>query len=121
MVVVCGTLHVIHDRGVNANIPGLLRENGVLALPMDCYPILDEEDYGRRESEATVENIVDAAWRVKDEYELSDDWQYEVYGWLSENDCGEVENTDDQGGYPSDEALRKAFEALGFQQTELAV
>ncbi len=39
VVVVCGSLHVIHDRGVNANIPGLLRENGVLPLPMDCYPI----------------------------------------------------------------------------------
>ena len=38
-VVVSGSLHVIHDRAVNAGIPGLLRENGVLALPVDCYPI----------------------------------------------------------------------------------
>lgn len=39
VVLVCGSLHAIHDLGVNANIPGLLRENGVLALPMDCFPI----------------------------------------------------------------------------------
>ena len=84
------------------------------------YPILDEEDYSRREYEATVANIADAAWRLKDEFELSDGWQCEVYGWLSDNDSGAVENTDDQGGYPSEESLRAAFDALEFQQLELA-
>lgn len=92
-----------------------------LAEAMDCYPILDEEDYSRREYEATIENLADCAWRIKDEYELPDDWEYEVYGWLSDNDCGEIENADDQGGYPSEDALRRAFDALGFEQTELAV
>lgn len=87
-----------------------------LAEAMDGYPILDESDYSRRESESTIENIVDAAWRVKDDYELPEDWQYDVYYWLSENDCSEVENTDDQGGYPSEESLRAAFDALGFEQ-----
>jgi formylglycine-generating enzyme required for sulfatase activity len=31
---------------------------------------------------------------------------------------GEVENRDDQGGYPSEEAMREAFEALGFEKAE---
>ena len=39
VVVVCGMLHVIHDPCLNASIPRLLRENGVLALPMDCCSI----------------------------------------------------------------------------------
>ena len=39
MVLVCGTQHVIHDRAINANIPNLLRQNGALAIPMDCIPI----------------------------------------------------------------------------------
>lgn len=39
VVPVCGPLHVIHDPVINAGIPRLLRENGVLALPMDCYPL----------------------------------------------------------------------------------
>ncbi len=39
VVPVCGPLHVIHDPVVNAGVPRLLRENGVLALPMECYPI----------------------------------------------------------------------------------
>ena len=39
VIAVCGSLHVIHDLQVNAGIPRLLRDNGVLALPMDCFPI----------------------------------------------------------------------------------
>ena len=38
---------------------------------LDGYPILDEEDYSQRELEATLENISDAAWRVKHEYDLA--------------------------------------------------
>lgn len=79
---------------------------------MDQYPILDEEDFSNWEYEATVENIVDAAWRLRDEYELPDDWQYEVYGWLSDHECSEIECTGDQGGYPSEDSLRRAMDAL---------
>ncbi|MBI4516642.1 MAG: hypothetical protein HY699_12595 [Deltaproteobacteria bacterium] len=39
MVLLCGQLHVIHDPAVNATIPLLLRQNGALALPIDCFPI----------------------------------------------------------------------------------
>jgi activator of 2-hydroxyglutaryl-CoA dehydratase/predicted nucleotide-binding protein (sugar kinase/HSP70/actin superfamily) len=39
-VVVCGSLHVIHDPAINASIAPLLRQNGALAIPMDCYPIV---------------------------------------------------------------------------------
>ncbi len=37
-VLVCGSLHVIHDPVLNAKIPRLLRQNGALAVPADCYP-----------------------------------------------------------------------------------
>lgn len=76
------------------------------------YPILDEEDFSNREYEATVENIVDAAWRMRDDYELPENWQYEVYGWLSDHECHEIECCGDQGGYPSEESLRRAMDAL---------
>jgi activator of 2-hydroxyglutaryl-CoA dehydratase/predicted nucleotide-binding protein (sugar kinase/HSP70/actin superfamily) len=39
VVVVCGALHVLHDPSINAGVPEILRQNGVLALPMDCFPI----------------------------------------------------------------------------------
>ncbi len=41
MVLVCGPQHVIHEPLINSGIPNLFRENGVLALPMDCLPIGD--------------------------------------------------------------------------------
>ena len=79
---------------------------------MDQYPILDEENYSNREYEATVENIVEASWRMRGDYDLPENWQYEVYDWLSDHECHEIESTSDQGGYPSDESLRRAMEAL---------
>lgn len=89
-----------------------------LAEAMDCYPILDEEDYSNREYEATIEDITSSAWRLRGEYELPDDWEYEVYSWLSDNDCSEIENTDDQGGYPSEESIQRAFQELGYGNAE---
>jgi hypothetical protein len=75
---------------------------------------LDESDYSERELEATLENIEDAAWRLKNEFDLPEGWVWQVYDWLSENRSGEVDNTDDQGGYPSEAAMREAFDALNF-------
>jgi len=79
------------------------------------YPILDEEDYSNRELEATFDNLTDAAWRLKDEYELPQEWESDVYGWLSDKNCGAIENRDDQGGYPEQDELKAAFEELGYQ------
>ncbi len=86
-----------------------------LAQQLDGYPILDESDYSERELEATLDNIKDAAWRLKNDFDLPEDWECRVYGWLSDNLCGEIENRDDQGGYPSESALLEAFDALGFE------
>ncbi len=44
-VVLAGHLHVICDRASNANIPMLLRRNGAMAVPVDCYPV-DEDTPG---------------------------------------------------------------------------
>lgn len=84
------------------------------------YPVLDESDYSRREYEATLANIADAAWRLRDDYELPEDWEIEVYRWLSDNDPGAVESRDDRGGYPSEDQLRAAFEGLHYQELATA-
>lgn len=64
VVVVCGSLHVIHDATMNAGIPRLLRDNGVLALPMDCYPIPEHVHPMRRiywaESKRALRSVVAA-------------------------------------------------------------
>jgi len=76
------------------------------------YPVLDEEDYSNREYEATLENMRDTAWRLKREFDLPEGWEGEAYGWLSDNNCRAIENRDDQGGCPSEDELREAFESL---------
>ena len=89
-----------------------------LAERLADYPILDEEDYGRREYEATLENIADAAWGLKGDYDLPEGWECEVFSWLGEHRQRAVENRDDQGGYPEQSDLRDAFEAIGYERVE---
>ena len=89
-----------------------------LATALDDYPILDESDYSNREFEATLDNIKDAAWRLKNNFVLPEGWESEVYSWLSEHRSGEIENRDDLGGYPSEAGLRAAFEALGYEEQQ---
>ena len=110
------SIRVFKDGGVSEAFTAYHK----LAQRLADYPILDESDYSERELEATIENIADAAWRIKNDFELPQDWQWEVYQWLSDNLCGEVENTDDLGGYPSGSALLEAFDALRFKQTATA-
>jgi hypothetical protein len=102
----------------NGEITEAFRKYHELAEAIDQYPILDESDYSERELEATMENIEDAAWRLKNEFDLPKGWVWPVYDWLSEHRSGEVDNADDQGGYPSEAAMRAAFEALNFSPKE---
>ena len=90
-----------------------------LAKRLTDYPILDEVDYSSREYEATIENLADAAWKLKNEFELPKNWQESVYDWFSNNDCSAIESSDDHGGYPNEDQLRAAFEALQYPQIEL--
>ena len=89
-----------------------------LSCRLADYPILNEEDYSSREYEATISNITDAAWRVKRDYDLPEDWEREVFSWLWDHDQREIENTDDRGGYPSEDALRRAFDGLSYEKIE---
>ncbi|MCP4960420.1 MAG: hypothetical protein GY925_14275 [Actinomycetia bacterium] len=38
-VLLVGHLHVINDRAINANIPHLVRRNGAMAIPVDCFEV----------------------------------------------------------------------------------
>lgn len=102
----------------NGEITEAFRKYHELSESIEEFPILDEEDYSERELEATLENIEHAAWRLKNEFNLPEGWVWQVYDWLSENRSGEVENVDDRGGYPSEEAMRDAFEALNYVPVE---
>jgi hypothetical protein len=82
------------------------------------YPLLDEEDYSSKEYEATLENITEAAWRVKRQYELPNDWEAAAYRWLWDHEQEEIENVDGRGGWPSEEAIGRAFDALGYEKID---
>jgi hypothetical protein len=86
-----------------------------LAERIAIYPILDESDYSEREYEATFGNIADSAWRLKDEFELPEDWVGDVYSWFADHNERAIDNRDDQGGYPKEDELKAAFTALGYQ------
>ena len=87
-----------------------------LAERLADYPILDETDYSEREYEATIENIGDAAWRLKGEYELPDGWEGHVFSWFWDHRQRAVENRDDRGGYPEEDDLRAAFKSLRYER-----
>ena len=85
-----------------------------LAEQIAIYSILDESDYSDREYEATFANIADSAWRLKDEFNLPEDWIGDVYSWFGDHNDRAIENRDDQGGYPKEDELKAAFDALGY-------
>ncbi|HEY2427950.1 MAG TPA: hypothetical protein VGI06_03390, partial [Acidimicrobiales bacterium] len=89
-----------------------------LAERLADFPVLDEEDYGRREYEATLENVAEAACGLKGEYDLPEGWEGDVFSWLWDHRQRAVVNRDDQGGYPEEDDLRAAFEALGYERVD---
>lgn len=78
------------------------------------YPVADEEDYGQREHEATLENIASHSMRGRLREDAPDSWASDIHDYLSENDQGAVENRDDQGGCPDDSEFEAAARALGY-------
>jgi hypothetical protein len=81
------------------------------------YPLLDEEDYSRREHEATLRNIrgeLNHANR-NGAYLLPDDAAELVWQWLWDYNQEAIENSDDQGGCPSSDELREALDGLGWR------
>lgn len=42
-VVVLGRPYTIYNRVLNSNVPALLREQGAMAIPIDCYPVGPEQ------------------------------------------------------------------------------
>ena len=87
-----------------------------LLVSLSSYPVLNEEHYGELESQAAYDNLEHAAWLIRQDYDTPDDWQDQVYEWLSDHRPSSLENTDDQGGRPDDGDLEAAFEALGFDK-----
>ncbi len=95
-----------------------------LECAMENYPVLDEDDYSSREYEVTIANVEEVVCselgkgeRTDKEGE-TDQIASEVFSWLWKNDQGELESTDDQGGYPSSESVQNALVELGYLEED---
>ncbi len=108
------SIRVVRD----GEITDAFKQYHELVEQMGDYPILDDSDYSDREYAATLSNIKDAGWRLKSDFELPEGWECKVYSWLSDHRSSEIDDRDDQGGYPSEEALKAAFKALAFSPAQ---
>lgn len=82
------------------------------------YPVLDEEDFSRREYKAAVTAIEqEGSSLVQDE--APEDWAEQVFSWLSHNDPRQLENRDGTGAYPSKESIEEALTDLELLDPEL--
>ncbi|MEO2090247.1 MAG: hypothetical protein ABGY75_12205 [Gemmataceae bacterium] len=115
---VVGTVTGISLRVFRADctITDAFREFCRIQEAIDGYPILDEQDYGDREYEATLDNYRNELWQSRGE--LPDGWEGEVYDWFRDNGHDTyTENRDDQGGWAPREAITNALRHLGRKPT----
>lgn len=90
-----------------------------LRAQLEDYPVLDEEDFSRREYESAIESITQVGGRFRAD-DAPEDWAEQVFSWLWENNQGELENRDGTGAYPSDDAVKTALNSLGMLDAEYA-
>ena len=98
----------------NGQITEAFRTYHELAARLADYPVLDEEDFSRREYEATLENLRSEGFD-SDCFAPPEDWAGEVFSWLWDHNQSAVENRDGNGGYASKEEIGEALDAQGYR------
>jgi predicted nucleotide-binding protein (sugar kinase/HSP70/actin superfamily) len=64
-VVVLGRAYTLHDEVLNSNVPALLREQGALAIPVDCFPVADEAPLVQGAFWSYTQRILRAAHEIR--------------------------------------------------------
>ncbi|MFN3407822.1 MAG: BadF/BadG/BcrA/BcrD ATPase family protein [Limisphaerales bacterium] len=64
-VVVLGRPYTIYNKVLNSNVPAILREQGALAIPVDCFPIAEETPVFDDIYWAQAQRILRAAHQVR--------------------------------------------------------
>ncbi len=96
----------------DGTITAAFREFCRIQERLEDSPILDEQDYGRRVYEATLENYRGEMGRLREK--LPRGWEGEVYSWFGDHGQDRyMENRDDQGGHAPCEAIVEALHDLG--------
>lgn len=64
-VIVLGRPYTIYNTVLNSNVPTLLREQGALAIPVDCYAVVDEAPVFHSMFWGQGQRNMRAAWQVR--------------------------------------------------------
>ncbi|HEX6973060.1 MAG TPA: acyl-CoA dehydratase activase-related protein, partial [Vicinamibacterales bacterium] len=64
-VVVLGRTYTIHDNILNSNVPAILRDQGAIAIPLDCYPVEPDVPLFPNMYWGHGQRILRAAWQVR--------------------------------------------------------
>lgn len=92
----------------DGSVTAAFRTFHALQKKLEDYPVLDEEDFSRREYEDHVQDIKDGARRFV-RAGADPEWPALVFSWLYEHAQDEV---DDASSAPSDASLKAALRAL---------
>jgi hypothetical protein len=105
---------VIDDNGAPTRIARVI---AAWFKALEDYPVADEDDWGTREFEATLDNIADAGKHMV-RADAPDSWVSDAFSWFWKHNQCAVESYDGNGGYPSDDDMRECLEALGYLESE---
>jgi predicted nucleotide-binding protein (sugar kinase/HSP70/actin superfamily) len=119
-VVVLGRSYTIHNDVLNSHVPSIVREQGAIAIPVDCWPVPDDapvfEDvfwgYGQR--------ILRAAWHLRREPDVyaifcsnyscgPDSFTVHAFAWLMEGRPFAIIETDGHAGDAGTKTRVEAF------------
>jgi predicted CoA-substrate-specific enzyme activase len=64
-VVVLGRTYTIHDDVLNSNLPAILRDQGAIAIPLDCFPIRADAPVFPNMFWGHGQRILRAAWQIR--------------------------------------------------------
>ncbi|MBN1960332.1 MAG: CoA activase [Deltaproteobacteria bacterium] len=119
-VVVLGRNYTIYNQVLNSNVPTILREQGVLAIPIDCYPIDDEVPTFHDMFWAYGQRILRAAHQIRDKvgiYSLfcsnyscgPDSFTMHFYSYIMEGKPFAIIETDGHSGDAGTKTRVEAF------------
>lgn len=119
-VAVLGRGYTIHNDVLNSNVPAILREQGALAIPLDCLPLGEDAPVFHDVFWGHSQRILRAAWEVRRTPRLysvfcsnyscgPDSFTVHTYAWLMEGKPFAIVETD---GHAGDAGTRTRMEAF---------
>jgi predicted CoA-substrate-specific enzyme activase len=119
-VVVLGRSYTIHNDVLNSNVPSILREQGSVAIPVDCFPVPDDAPVFTDVFWGHSQRILRAAWHVRrtpglygifcSNYSCGpDSFTIHTFAWLMEGKPFSIIETDGHAGDAGTKTRVEAF------------